>query len=57
MASKQDWTDIGQRMDNQTATRFYWSLTIMATLGGFLFGYDTANMGSDLNFAPYHLAP
>lgn len=57
MASKQDWTDIGQRMDNQTATRFYWSLTMMATLGGFLFGYDTANMGSDLNFAPYHLAP
>ncbi len=57
MASKQDWTDIGQRMDNQTATRFYWSLTMMATLGGFLFGYDTANIGSDLNFVPYHLAP
>ncbi|HEX3565422.1 MAG TPA: MFS transporter, partial [Acidimicrobiales bacterium] len=27
----------------------------MATLGGFLFGYDTSNIGSALNFVPYHL--
>jgi len=26
-----------------------------ATLGGFLFGYDTSNIGSALNFVPYHL--
>lgn len=58
MASgKQDWHDIAQQMDNHKATRFYWSLTIMATIGGFLFGYDTSNIGSDLNFVPYHLAP
>jgi MFS transporter, SP family, arabinose:H+ symporter len=28
----------------------------LATLGGFLFGYDTSNIGSALNFVPYHLS-
>src|SRR4051812_38467822 len=32
-----------------------WSLTLLATLGGFLFGYDTSNIGSALNFIPYQL--
>jgi SP family arabinose:H+ symporter-like MFS transporter len=32
-----------------------WQLTLLATLGGFLFGYDTSNIGSALNFVPYHL--
>jgi MFS family permease len=27
-------------------------LTLLATLGGFLFGYDTSNIGSALNFVP-----
>jgi MFS family permease len=36
-------------------TAFYWQLTLLATLGGFLFGYDTANIGSALNFVPYSL--
>lgn len=35
---------------------FYWRLTLLATLGGFLFGYDTSNIGSALNFVPYHLS-
>jgi len=30
-------------------------LTLLATLGGFLFGFDTSNIGSALNFVPYHL--
>jgi len=30
-----------------------WQLTLLATLGGFLFGYDTSNIGSALNFVPY----
>jgi MFS family permease len=33
----------------------YWSLSIIATIGGFLFGYDTSNIGSALTFIPYHL--
>ena len=36
-------------------TAFYWQLTLLATLGGFLFGYDTSNIGSALNFVPYNL--
>jgi MFS family permease len=30
-------------------------LTLLATVGGFLFGYDTANIGSALPFVPYAL--
>lgn len=51
-----DPIDIAQRLDNHQATRFYWSLTILATIGGFLFGYDTANIGTVLMFFPYHLS-
>src|SRR5579875_2810079 len=42
-------------LDNQRPTAFYWQLTLLATLGGFLFGYDTSNIGSALNFVPYNL--
>jgi MFS family permease len=28
---------------------------VLATIGGFLFGYDTANIGSALPFVPYSL--
>jgi sugar porter (SP) family MFS transporter len=42
-------------LDNRPTSSFYWSLTILATLGGFLFGFDTANIGSALPFIPYHL--
>jgi sugar porter (SP) family MFS transporter len=40
-------------LDQRSPTSFYWSLTLLATIGGFLFGYDTANIGSALNFIPY----
>jgi sugar porter (SP) family MFS transporter len=43
------------KLDGQKPTAFYWQLTVLATLGGFLFGYDTSNIGSALNFVPYHL--
>lgn len=43
-------------LDQRAPTRFYWSLTLLATVGGFLFGYDTANIGSALNFVPYPLS-
>src|SRR5438309_1052391 len=42
-------------LDERTPSAFYWQLTLLATLGGFLFGYDTSNIGSALNFVPYHL--
>ena len=42
-------------LDERPATAFYWRLSILATLGGFLFGYDTSNIGSALNFVPYGL--
>ena len=29
---------------------------MLACLGGFLFGYDTSNIGAALNFVPYHLS-
>jgi SP family arabinose:H+ symporter-like MFS transporter len=43
------------RLDEREPTSFYWQLTLLATLGGFLFGYDTSNIGSALNFVPYGL--
>src|SRR6185437_15704236 len=43
------------RLDERKPTAFYWQLTLLATLGGFLFGYDTSNIGSALNFVPYGL--
>jgi hypothetical protein len=33
-------------LDQQRPTAMYWQLTLLATLGGFLFGYDTSNIGS-----------
>src|SRR5262252_8155215 len=42
-------------LDKRVPTSFYWSLTLLATLGGFLYGYDTANIGSALPFVPYQL--
>ncbi|MFL6098532.1 MAG: sugar porter family MFS transporter [Actinomycetales bacterium] len=47
--------DVLERLDHHVPTRFYWSLTLLATIGGFLFGYDTANIGSALPFVPYGL--
>src|ERR1700744_3989245 len=42
-------------LDEQPATAFYWKLGLLGTLGGFLFGYDTSNIGAALNFVPYGL--
>jgi sugar porter (SP) family MFS transporter len=45
-----------ERLDGQVPSRFYWQLTLLATIGGFLFGYDTANIGAALTVLPYHLS-
>src|SRR5215813_8976659 len=42
-------------LDERAPSALYWQLTVLATLGGFLFGYDTSNIGSALNFIPYNL--
>ena len=49
-------TNVLDVLDQRQPTAFYWKLTILACLGGFLFGYDTSNIGSALNFVPYHLS-
>jgi len=45
-----------KKMDLNSTTKIYWSLTILATIGGFLFGYDTADIGTALDLIPYHLS-
>src|SRR4051794_33987089 len=57
MADSGDPTSVGalERLDGNVPTRFYWQLTLLATIGGFLFGYDTENIGSALTVLPYSL--
>ena len=43
-------------LDSAAATSFYWYLALLACIGGFLFGYDTAVIGSVLDFIPYQLS-
>ncbi|HEX4035510.1 MAG TPA: sugar porter family MFS transporter [Solirubrobacteraceae bacterium] len=48
--------DVLEELDERVPTAFYWKLTLLSTLGGFLFGYDTSNIGAALNFVPYGLS-
>jgi MFS transporter, SP family, arabinose:H+ symporter len=43
-------------LDSRIPTGFYWYLAVLACVGGFLFGYDTSNIGSALAFIPYRLS-
>src|SRR4029079_19775762 len=40
------------RLDSQVTSSFYWYLAILSCVGGFLFGYDTAVIGSGVGFHP-----
>lgn len=44
--------NILERLDNGKTSRFFWLLTILSTIGGFLFGYDTSNIGIVEGFLP-----
>ncbi|MBV9381961.1 MAG: sugar porter family MFS transporter [Streptosporangiaceae bacterium] len=55
MAQPGTASNVLRTLDDRAPTSFYWQLTLLATLGGFLFGYDTSNIGSALNFVPYGL--
>ena len=48
-------TNVLDVLDQRQPTAFYWKLTILACLGGFLFGFDSANIGSALVFLPFKL--
>ena len=43
-------------LNSAATTSFYWYLSVLACIGGFLFGYDTAVIGSVLDFIPYQLS-
>jgi sugar porter (SP) family MFS transporter len=43
-------------LNSAATSSFYWYLALLACIGGFLFGYDTAVIGSVLDFIPYHLS-
>jgi sugar porter (SP) family MFS transporter len=55
MAQPDATSNVLSTLDDRVPSAFYWQLTLLATLGGFLFGYDTSNIGSALNFVPYGL--
>jgi MFS transporter, SP family, arabinose:H+ symporter len=38
-------SNILTKLDQRVPTRFYWQLTLLATLGGFLFGYERRILG------------
>jgi sugar porter (SP) family MFS transporter len=42
-------------LDSSAMKGLYWYLALLACIGGFLFGYDTAVIGSVLGFIPYEL--
>ncbi|QWZ09887.1 sugar porter family MFS transporter [Nocardioides panacis] len=44
-------------LDASAMSSLYWYLAVLACIGGFLFGYDTAVIGSVLDFIPYQLSP
>ncbi|WP_347351868.1 sugar porter family MFS transporter [Intrasporangium sp.] len=44
-------------LDTRDVGRFYIYLAVLATIGGFLFGFDSSNIGSALVFLPFDLGP
>src|SRR5258708_9510904 len=55
-AAQPSGRNVLEDLDSRIPTNFYWYLAVLACVGGFLFGYDTSNIGSALAFIPYHLS-
>jgi MFS transporter, SP family, arabinose:H+ symporter len=55
-AAQPSGRNVLEELDSRIPTNFYWYLAVLACVGGFLFGYDTSNIGSALGFIPYHLS-
>jgi len=55
-ATQPSGRNVLEDLDSRIPTGFYWYLAVLACVGGFLFGYDTSNIGSALSFIPYHLS-
>ncbi len=55
-AARPSGQSVMDELDSRIPTGFYWYLALLACIGGFLFGYDTSNIGSALGFIPYHLS-
>lgn len=55
-AAQPSGRDVLDDLDSRIPATFYWYLAVLACIGGFLFGYDTSNIGSALGFIPYHLS-
>jgi MFS transporter, SP family, arabinose:H+ symporter len=45
------------KLDTRPIGRLYIYLAVLATIGGFLFGFDSSNIGSALVVLPFHLGP
>ena len=44
-------------LDRREIGKLYIYLAVLATIGGFLFGFDSSNIGSALAFLPFQLGP
>src|SRR5690242_16099229 len=55
-ATQPQGRNVLEDLDSRIPTGFYWYLAVLACVGGFLFGYDTSNIGAALGFIPYHLS-
>jgi MFS transporter, SP family, arabinose:H+ symporter len=56
VAEAGDRRNVLELLDDQLPSAFIFKLTVLSCLGGLLFGLDTSNIGSALNFVPYHLS-
>src|SRR3954465_9968731 len=53
--ARSDETDVLAHLDTTAMSGLYWYLGLLSCIGGFLFGYDTAVIGSVLDFIPFDL--